>query len=56
MQSNLKIEVLGMNADDLDVRVTKEAVTIAGERKYESKSEQNGMKRLCPKGFFTSHS
>lgn len=40
----LKIEVPGMNADDLDVRVTKEAVAIAGERKIKSKS-QNGMTR-----------
>ena len=42
---HLKIEVPGMNAEDLDVQVTKEAVTIAGERKTESKSEQNGMTR-----------
>ena len=42
---HLKVEVPGMNADDLDVQVTKEAVMIRGERKSESKSEKNGMKR-----------
>ena len=42
---HLKVEVPGMNADDLDVQVTKEAVMITGERKTESKSEKNGMKR-----------
>ena len=42
---HLKIEVPGMKADDLDVQVTKEAVMITGERKSESKSEKNGMKR-----------
>ena len=42
---HLKIEVPGMNADDLDVQVTQEAVMIRGERKSESKSEKNGMKR-----------
>lgn len=42
---HLKVEVPGMSADDLDVQVTKEAVMITGERKTESKSEKNGMKR-----------
>ena len=42
---HLKVEVPGMNADDLDVRVTREAVTISGERKSESKSQKDGMKR-----------
>jgi HSP20 family protein len=42
---HLKVEVPGMSADDLDVQVTKEAVMISGERKSESKSEMNGMKR-----------
>lgn len=42
---HLKVEVPGMNSDDLDVQVTKEAVMITGERKSESKSEKNGMKR-----------
>lgn len=42
---HLKVEVPGMNADDLDVQVTKEAVMITGERKTESKSEKNGTTR-----------
>lgn len=42
---HLKVEVPGMNANDLDVQVTKEAVMISGERKSESKSEKNGMTR-----------
>ncbi len=42
---NLKIEIPGMEAKDLDVQVTKEAVMISGERKSESKSEENGMTR-----------
>ena len=42
---HLKVEVPGMNLDDIDVQVTKEAVMITGERKSESKSENNGMKR-----------
>lgn len=42
---NLKIEIPGMESKDLDVQVTKEAVMISGERKSESKSEQNGMTR-----------
>ncbi|MEO1396926.1 MAG: Hsp20/alpha crystallin family protein [Cyanobacteria bacterium J06634_5] len=42
---HLKLEVPGMNADDLDIRVTKEAVTISGERKTESTSEKNGQRR-----------
>ena len=42
---NLKVEIPGMESKDLDVQVTKEAVMISGERKSESKSEQNGMTR-----------
>ena len=42
---HLKVEVPGMDADDLDIRVMKEAVMISGERKSESTSEQNGQKR-----------
>ena len=41
----LRVEVPGMSADDLDVRVTREAVMISGERKSESKSEKNDMRR-----------
>ena len=42
---HLKVEVPGMKADDLDVQVTKEAVMITGERKTQSKSENNGSTR-----------
>jgi len=42
---NLKLEVPGMNAKDLDIQVTENAVSIRGERKEESTSEENGTKR-----------
>ena len=42
---HLKVEVPGMNVDDLDVQVTKEAVMITGDRKTNFKSEKNGMTR-----------
>ena len=42
---HLKIEVPGMNVDDLDVQVTKEAVMIRGDRKTNFRSEKNGMTR-----------
>ena len=38
---HLKLEVPGMEAGDLDIAVTDEAVTIKGERKSESKTEEN---------------
>ncbi len=41
----LKIEVPGMEASDLDVQVTAEAVSISGERKEETKAEEKGMTR-----------
>lgn len=41
----LKLEIPGMKAEDLDVQVTKNTVTITGERKEETKSEENGMTR-----------
>ncbi len=41
----LKLEIPGIKAEDLDVKVTKDAVTITGERKEESKSEENGVTR-----------
>ena len=37
---HLMLEIPGMNADDLDVRVTKEAVMISGERKTRLKSSK----------------
>ena len=39
---HLKLEVPGMQADDLDVEVMDDAVLIKGERKSESKTEENG--------------
>jgi HSP20 family protein len=42
---HLKLEVPGMEASDLDVQVTAEAVSISGERKEETKTEEKGMTR-----------
>ena len=42
---NLKLEVPGMNAKDLDIQVTENAVSIRGERKEERTTEENGTKR-----------
>ena len=39
---HLKLEVPGLKADDLDIEVMDEAVSIKGERKSESKTEENG--------------
>ena len=41
----LKLEVPGLEAKDLNVQVTKEAVSIKGERKTESKTEEKGITR-----------
>ena len=41
----LKLEVPGLEAPDLDVPVTAEAVSISGERKEETKTEEKGMTR-----------
>jgi HSP20 family protein len=42
---HLKLEVPGLEASDIDVQVSAEAVSISGERKEETKTEENGMKR-----------
>ncbi len=42
---HLKLEVPGMEASDLDVQVTAEAVSISGQRKEETKTEEKGMTR-----------
>ena len=42
---NLKLEVPGMNAKDLDIQVTEDAVSIKGERKEETTTQENGTKR-----------
>lgn len=41
----LKVELPGMDPKDIDVQVTAEAVSISGERKSETHSESNGIKR-----------
>jgi len=42
---HLRLEVPGMEAKDLDVQVTAEAVSVSGERKSEKKTEEKGMTR-----------
>ncbi len=41
----LKLELPGMNAEDLDIQVTAEAISISGERKSETKTENNFITR-----------
>lgn len=41
----LKLEVPGVDARDLDVQVTEDMVSIKGERKSETRSEDKGMSR-----------
>ena len=41
----LKLEVPGIDAKDIDVQVSAEAVSISGERKEETKTEEKGMTR-----------
>lgn len=41
----LKLEVPGMEAKDLDIEVTEDTVSICGERKSETRSEQKGTTR-----------
>ena len=41
----LKLEVPGMEAKDLDIQVTADSVSISGERKEETKSEEKGVTR-----------
>lgn len=42
---HLRLEVPGMEAKDLDVKVTEDLVSIHGERKTESKTEDKGVIR-----------
>lgn len=42
---HLRLEVPGLEAKDLDVQVTAEAVAITGERKSETKTQEKGMTR-----------
>lgn len=41
----LKLEVPGLKAEDLDIQVTGEAISIRGERRSESTSEEKGITR-----------
>lgn len=42
---HLKLEIPGMDAKDIDVQVSAEAVSVSGERKEETKTEEKGMTR-----------
>jgi HSP20 family protein len=42
---HLKLEVPGLEPKDLNVEVTADAVSISGERKSETRTEENGMVR-----------
>ncbi|MBF2073197.1 MAG: Hsp20/alpha crystallin family protein [Synechococcales cyanobacterium C42_A2020_086] len=42
---HLKLEIPGIDAKDLDVQVSAESVSITGERKSETKTEEQGMTR-----------
>lgn len=42
---HLKLEIPGIEAKDLDVQVTQNAVSISGERKEQTKTEENGVTR-----------
>ena len=42
---HLKLELPGMDAKDLDVQVTRDEVSISGERKEESTTEEKGYTR-----------
>jgi len=42
---DLKVELPGLNAEDIDVQVAADSVSISGDRKSESKTEENGVTR-----------
>ena len=42
---HLKLEVPGMESQDLDVQVTESSIFVKGERKTESKTEEKGVVR-----------
>jgi HSP20 family protein len=42
---HLRLEVPGIDAKNIDIQVSSEAVAIAGERKSETKTEEQGMTR-----------
>jgi HSP20 family protein len=39
---HLKLEIPGIDPKDLDIQVSKDSVSITGERKQETKTEENG--------------
>ena len=41
----IRLEVPGINPEDIDIQASAEAVSIRGERKSESKTEEKGMTR-----------
>lgn len=42
---DLKVELPGLNAEDIDIQVAADSVSISGDRKSESKTEENGVTR-----------
>ncbi len=42
---HLKLEIPGLEAKDLDIQVAEQSVSISGERKSESKTEEKGVVR-----------
>jgi HSP20 family protein len=42
---DLSIELPGLTAEDIDIQVAADSVSISGERKSESKTEENGVTR-----------
>lgn len=42
---HLKLEVPGMNREDIDVQVTADSIAISGERKVETRTEEKGVTR-----------
>ncbi|MGB8700403.1 MAG: Hsp20/alpha crystallin family protein [Thermosynechococcaceae cyanobacterium] len=42
---HLKLELPGLEAKDLDIQVTARSVSISGERKSQTESEENGITR-----------
>lgn len=42
---HLRLEVPGMNREDLDVQVTADSISISGERKSQKRTEEKGVTR-----------
>ncbi len=42
---HIRLEVPGINPEDLDIQASAESVSVRGERKWENKTEDKGMKR-----------